>query len=294
MRPQRTIPLAILLSVLIVAVLYMLLQIGVLGAVPWQSLLDAHGQPTARLNTSARWSSNAPGAASPRSAVTMLVLVTAFASLYGNLLGFSRIPFAAARDKAFLPLFARLHPRKDFPHVALLAVGALSLVASLFTLDQVIAFLTAGIVLIQGIAQIVALACCARGATTRRSECRSIRCPHLLRLRGWTLAFVATGILAISLGVGWLICGAIVYLVAARVQRWWPFALGRTRCAMFRGSPPAPATARNWSDLERFAHRFRPWLSGLHGRRKSVFRLRRRVFLRADSARSVATGAACV
>ena len=83
--------------------------------------------------------------------------MTAFASLYGNLLGFSRISFAAARDGAFLPIFGRLHPRKDFPHVALLAVGALSLIASLFTLDQVIAFLTAGIVLIQGIAQIVAL-----------------------------------------------------------------------------------------------------------------------------------------
>ena len=45
-RPERTIPKAIVLSVLIVATLYVLLQIGVLGVVPWRSLLDAHGQPT--------------------------------------------------------------------------------------------------------------------------------------------------------------------------------------------------------------------------------------------------------
>ena len=109
--------------------------------------------------------------------VTLLVLVTAFASLYGNLLGFSRIPFAAARDGAFLAAFARLHPRKDIPHVALLVVGALALVASLFTLDQVIAILTAGIVLIQGVAQIVALGLAAARATPRRRfACRSIRC----------------------------------------------------------------------------------------------------------------------
>ncbi|HXO17044.1 MAG TPA: APC family permease, partial [Candidatus Dormibacteraeota bacterium] len=144
-RPRRTIPMAILLSVLIVAVLYVLLQIGVLGAVPWQSLLDAHGQPTPQSQyVGALVVEHAWGRAAAIS-ITLLVLVTAFASLYGNLLGFSRISFAAARDGAFLSAFARLHPRKDIPHVALFAVGALSLVASLFTLDQVIAFLTAGI-----------------------------------------------------------------------------------------------------------------------------------------------------
>jgi amino acid transporter len=224
-RPQRTIPLAILLSVLLVAALYVLLQIGVLGAVPWRSLLDAHGTPTTQAQYVGAFVVERTWGRIAAWGVTLLVLVTAFASLYGNLLGFSRISFAAARDGAFLPAFARLHPRKDIPHVALLVVGALSLVASLFTLDQVIAILTAGIVLIQGIAQIVALAWLRvrREAAPFRMPLYPL--PALIALVGWVLAFVSAGPFAIALGVGWLAAGAIIYLVAARAQRWWPFAL---------------------------------------------------------------------
>ncbi len=224
-RPERTIPAAIVLSVLIVAVLYILLQVGVLGAIPWRSLLDAHGQPTAAAQYVGALVVEHSWGRAAALAVTVLVLITAFASLYGNLLGFSRISFAAARDGAFLPAFGKLHPRKDIPHVALLVVGALSLVASLFTLDQVIAFLTAGIVLIQGIAQIVALGLlrARRVATPFRMPLYPL--PALVALAGWSLAFVSSGPAAIALGVGWLVVGVAVFLIVARAQRWWPFAL---------------------------------------------------------------------
>ncbi|HEY6449968.1 MAG TPA: APC family permease, partial [Candidatus Cybelea sp.] len=188
-RPERTIPKAIVLSVLIVATLYVLLQIGVLGVVPWRSLLDAHGQPTMQAQYVAAFVVERTWGRSAAIFVTLLVLVTAFASLYGNLFGFSRISFAAARDGAFLPAFARLHPRKDFPYVALLAVGALSLVASLFTLDEVIAFLTAGIVLIQGIAQIIALSLLRARRTSGPFKMPLYPLPALVALAGWTLAF---------------------------------------------------------------------------------------------------------
>ncbi|MBV8117774.1 MAG: amino acid permease, partial [Candidatus Eremiobacteraeota bacterium] len=224
-RPQRTIPLAILISVLLVAVLYVLLQIGVLGVIPWRSLLGSDGTPTAQAQyvgslvvqlTWGRWAAIG---------VTVLVLVTAFASLYGNLLGFSRIPFAAARDGAFLPAFARLDQRREIPHVALLAVGALSLLASLFTLDQVIAFLTAGIVLIQGIAQIFALFRLRARAGAAPFRMPLFPLPAAIALAGWTLAFIYTGVAAIALGIGWLALGTVVYLCAARAGRWWPFAV---------------------------------------------------------------------
>jgi len=225
-RPQRTIPLAILISVLLVAVLYVLLQIGVLGAVPWRSLLDAGGAPTAQAQYIGSFVVEQSWGRIAAIVVTLLVLVTAFASLYGNLLGFSRISFAAARDGAFLAAFARLHPRKDIPYVALLVVGALALAASLFTLDQVIAILTAGIVLIQGVAQIVALVL----LRLRRDAPTPFRMPlfplpALVALGGWMWAFFSAGSLAISLGVGWLMAGTAVYLISARVQRWWPFAV---------------------------------------------------------------------
>ncbi|HMF29766.1 MAG TPA: amino acid permease, partial [Candidatus Cybelea sp.] len=224
-RPERTIPLAIILSILIVATLYVLLQIGVLGAVPWRSLLDAHGAPTPQsqyvgaLVVERAWGRIAA------IAVTGLVLITAFASVYGNLFGFSRIPFGAARDGAFLRIFARLHPRKEIPHVSLLAVGLLSLVASLFTLDQVIAFLTAGIVLIQGIAQILALGILRARKTAAPFRMPLYPLPALVALAGWIWAFTFTGPQAIALGVGWLAVGAILYLAIARAERWWPFLL---------------------------------------------------------------------
>ncbi len=245
-RPQRTIPLAILLSVLIVAVLYVLLQIGVLGAVPWRSLLDAHGAPTTQAQYVGAFVVERAWGRIAALAVTALVLVTAFASLYGNLLGFSRISFAAARDGAFLPVFARIHPRKDIPHVALLSVGLLSLVASLFTLDQVIAFLTAGIVLIQGIAQVIALAVLRSRRTQAPFRMPLYPLPAFVALAGWTWAFVATGPGAIALGVGWLICGAVVYLIAARVERWWPFLLAPLLLLALPAAARADATP-GWS-----------------------------------------------
>ncbi|HYL26842.1 MAG TPA: APC family permease, partial [Candidatus Nitrosotalea sp.] len=207
-RPERTIPLAIILSVLVVAVLYILLQIGVLGAVPWQSLLDAHGHPTTQAQYVGSFVVERTWGRVAAIGVTLLVLVTAFASLYGNLLGFSRISFAAARDGAFLPAFARVHARKDIPHVALFAVGGLSLVASFFTLDQGIAFLTAGIVLVQGIAQIVALGVLRARAGIAPFRMPLFPLPALIALVGWCWAFVSTGTQAIALGIGWLIAGA--------------------------------------------------------------------------------------
>ncbi len=245
-RPRRTIPLSILLSVLIVAVLYIALQIGVLGVVPWQSLLDAHGQPTVAAQYVGSFVVEQTWGRVAAVGVTLLVLVTAFASLYGNLLGFSRISFAAARDGAFLPAFARLHPRKEIPHVALFAVGALSLVASLFTLDQVIAFLTAGIVLIQGVAQILALFVLRARRVVAPFRMPLFPLPALVALAGWTLAFIYTGGEAIALGLGWLAAGAVTFLVFARKERWWPFV-----AALFLtcfAATPVVARASGWSD----------------------------------------------
>jgi amino acid transporter len=222
-RPRRTIPISILLSVLLVATLYVLLQIGVLGAVPWQSLLDSRGQPTTEAQYVGAFVVEHTWGRVAAIGVTMLVLVTAFASLYGNLLGFSRISFAAARDGAFLPAFAKLHPRKEIPHVALLAVGILSLIASLFTLDQVIAFLTAGIVLIQGVAQVFALVLLRMRKIRAPFRMPLYPIPAFVALAGWSLAFASSGAAAIALGLGWLVFGAVVFLVAARKERWWPF-----------------------------------------------------------------------
>lgn len=225
--PQRTIPRSIVISVLLVAALYIALQCGVLAVIPWRSLFGPGGAPAAAsqyvgsLVVEHTW-----GVFAAR-IVTGLVLVTAFASVYGNLLGFSRIPFAAARDGAFFAFFAWLHPRTRVPQAAVLVVGGLSLLASLFTLEQVIQILTAGIVLIQSVMQIFALALLrARGAAPFRMPLYPL--PALVALGGWVWAFVASGTLAVALGMAWLTVGIAAYLIFARVRRAWPFALAST------------------------------------------------------------------
>ena len=104
--------------------------------------------------------------------MTVLVCWTAFASVFTLMLGYSRIPYAAARDGFFFSVFARLHPRGDFPHVSLLVLGAVAMGASFFALDAVInAFVTSRI-LVQFIAQIAAV------ARLRRQGARNLRLPH--------------------------------------------------------------------------------------------------------------------
>lgn len=223
-RPQRTLPLAIVASILIVLALYVFLQIGVLSGVPWQSLLDRSGHPTPQSQfvgatvVERAWGPNAA------IAVTALILLTAFASLYGNLVGAARVPFAAARDGAFLPWFARLHPTKQFPHFALLGIGAISIAGCFLNLVDVIALLSAAAILAGNIAQIGALF-----ALRIRGERAPFRMwlfplPAIVALAGWCYAFVSTGAKPIALGVAWLLAGAIVYLASARKQGAWPFA----------------------------------------------------------------------
>ncbi len=211
-QPQRTIPLAIVGSIAIVAVLYVALQVGVL----------AHGVPSGNPQFIASTIVEQSWGTTAAKIVTVLILVTAFASVYGNLVGFARIPYAAARDGEFFKPFAHLNERGQFPDVALLVIGAAALVACILPLDQVLAVLTAGIVLIQGVAQVVALFVArARGAAPFRMWLFPI--PAIVALGGWLYAFVYTGAFAIAVGIGWLLAGACAYLVTARVQRRWPF-----------------------------------------------------------------------
>ncbi len=246
--PNRTIPRAIVISIAVVAALYIAFQVAVLGAVRWQTLVGVNGAapPPDAQYVAASIAANAWGHW-PAIVITVLVLVTAFASVYGNLLGFSRIPYAAARDGEFLAIFAKLHPKGDFPHIALLAVGGLSILACAFTLDQVIAFLTAGIVLVQAVLQIVALALLRARGERAPFRMPLYPLPALIALAGWVLAFIYTGATAIVLGVAWLGIGAIVYFIIAKRRTWWPFLALALVVAFVPAHASAADTWSNWN-----------------------------------------------
>ncbi len=215
--PVRTIPRSIVLSIAIIAALYILLQVSVLSVVPWPQIVASKSQFVAASAIENVW-----GAASAR-VVTVLILITAFASTYGVLLGFSRIPYAAALDDEFFPVFGRLHPRGRFPYVSLLVIGLLAIPACFFTLDAVISFLIAGIVLIQSIAQIAALLIFRRREGAAPFSMWLFPIPAIVALLAWLFIFYSSGKSAMLYGTLTLLAGVIAYLITARVQRRWPF-----------------------------------------------------------------------
>lgn len=153
--PERNIPRAVLLSIGIVAALYLAMNVSVLGVIPWQQIV---GSKSAGLSTSviAVFIARIYGRAAGRW-MAALILWTAFASIFSLLLGYSRVFYAAAQDGNFFSQFARLHPRYRIPHVALLWLGLVASLACFFRLVDVIAALVVLRLLLQFLLQQVGL-----------------------------------------------------------------------------------------------------------------------------------------
>lgn len=146
--PHRTIPRAIVLSILLVVTLYVLMSTVILGMIPWQVAKDS--PVIASVFIERTFTDPAAGRVAAIVMTALILFVTA-SSLYAVILGYSRVPFAAAREGQFFRIFARVHPTKHFPHVALITIGALSIPFCFFTLGQLVNWL----ILIQILVQFV-------------------------------------------------------------------------------------------------------------------------------------------
>jgi amino acid transporter len=216
--PGRTMPRAIIYSIFGMMAIYLILNIGVVGVVPWPVV--AKSTSVASLAVTTAWG---PGAAR---LVTGLIIITAVASVLTGLLGGSRVPFHAARDKVFFAVFGRLHPRFDFPHVALLVMGVITAAGSFLTLTTVINMLTAVAVLVQSAAQIVALTVLRRRQPGLHRPYRQwlYPVPSLLAMAGWLYVYKSATGLSIILSLAWIVGGLIAFLGWARLNDSWPFA----------------------------------------------------------------------
>jgi len=157
--PAKTIPRAILISIGFVAALYLALNVAVLAVVPWRPLLGMKdlGARQAlisyfmQLAYAPRFGAGVGAALGKLAAV--LVMITAFASIFSLLLGYSRIPFAAARDGNFFRRFGSLHATRGFPNVSLLCLGGAAILFCFLSLGQVIASLVVLRIVVQFLAQ---------------------------------------------------------------------------------------------------------------------------------------------
>jgi amino acid transporter len=159
---------------------------------------------------------------------TLLVLWTAFGSVFALLLGYSRIPFAAAESGYFFRVFGRLHPTKGFPYISLVVLGAISIVAGLFSLGTVIDALIVTRILVQFMGQIVGLILLRRRAPDMPRPYRMwlYPVPALVALLGWIFVFATTQLEIILFGVGVLALGCVAFMVWSWRTSRWPIGVG--------------------------------------------------------------------
>jgi basic amino acid/polyamine antiporter, APA family len=151
--PGRTIPRAILYSIVFVGFIYIVMNVSILGVIPWRELSETANSDARRYIISVfmqRLYGNWAGVLA-----TVLIMWTAFASVFSLLLGYSRIPYAAAVDGDYFKPFSRIHPEHRFPNVSLLVLGGLGIVFCLFRLQDVIAALVVIRLMVQFLAQTV-------------------------------------------------------------------------------------------------------------------------------------------
>ncbi|GAA4610650.1 APC family permease [Actinoallomurus liliacearum] len=230
--PGRVIPRSIVYAILGIMGLYFLLQVGVLGVVPWQEAKESSSVASLVLERS--WGKGVA------QVFTIGIIITGFASVFAGLLGGSRVPFNAARDKVFLPWFGRLHPRLHFPTAGLYAMGVITAIGSLFTLTDVISMLTTAFVLVQSVAQIVALTVLRRRQPNlpRPYKMWLYPLPSIVALAGWIYIYQAAGLKPILLSLGWLALGVVAYLIWARAEGTWPFGPKEIRESFVEAAEP--------------------------------------------------------
>ncbi len=223
--PGRTIPRALILSILAVAALYILMNLAVLGVIPWRELAQ-HSNEQSNYAMSVfmqRIYGNWAGRA-----VTGLIIWTAFASVFSLLLGYSRVPYAAALDGNYFRAFARVHPVHRFPTVSLLALGIVAMLFCFLRLADVIAALVVIRILLQFIVQAVGLMV----LRVRQPDLpRPFRMwlyplPALLAIAGFLFILVARKnfLREIRYAVVILVVGLAIYLVRSWRRGEWPFA----------------------------------------------------------------------
>jgi fructoselysine transporter len=216
--PGKNIPRAIFISIFGIAILYFLMQTSILSVVPWQEVQRSSFVVSLFVERTfgMHWATLA----------TSLILVLAFGSVFSATLGYSRVPYAAALDGNFFSVFARVHPTKRFPHVALLALGATSMVVCLFfDLFSVIRAILAMRCLIQFVGQAVGLLLLHRRWKSEHWPFRMwlYPVPAVLAIAGWIAVFISTGRRPMLASLAAMAAGILVYMGRARMLRQWPF-----------------------------------------------------------------------
>ena len=223
--PTRTIPRALVYSILAVAAIYLVMNVSILGVVPWRELAAAGQSETRYYVVSVmmqRLYGNWAG-----SVVTLLVIWTAFASVFSLLLGYSRVPYAAALDGNYFRAFGHVHREGRFPNVSLVVLGVVAACFCLLRLADVIAALVVIRIVMQFLVQTIGLLILRAG---RPDAPRPFRMwlyplPALLAIAGFIFVLVSRQnfLKEVRYAIVIVIAGLLIFLLRALGRREWPF-----------------------------------------------------------------------
>ena len=231
-RPEKTIPRAILLSVLFVSAFYVTMNVAALPAVRDAASHAAQGS-VAHLQLVAEIARSAFGQWAGR-LMAALIVWTAFASVFSLLLGYSRVPYAAAKDGNYFSALAAVHPRHGIPHRSLVALGLVASLFCFFSLQQVITMLVITRILLQFLLQHVGviLLRVQRPELKRPFRIPLYPLPPLAAMAGFVFILVnrSHALEGLAVAAGIAVSGTLIYAVRAKRLRQWPFAgEGRAR-----------------------------------------------------------------
>jgi fructoselysine transporter len=212
--PEKNIPRAIFISIIGIAVLYLAMQFAVIGVIPWQEAKES--QFIVSMLIERLYGTTAATIA------TILVLWIAFASLFAVMLGYSRIPYAAALDGNFFSVMAKVHPTKNFPHISLLWLGGAALVFSvLFKMADVIRAILAMRILVQFIGGAVGIMLLRKklGLENIPFKMWLYPLPAISAIVLWASIMASTGWGFALSGLGMTVLGVVVYFVRGKIQK---------------------------------------------------------------------------
>ena len=121
--PKRNLPLALFFGTLVILVLYLLINITYLKALPMNALAGEIkvGEATAK----ALYGQDIAGL------FTIVVIISMFGALNGNILVGARVTYAMAKDNLFFPSAAKVHPKNHTPGNAIIIQGVWSSILAL-------------------------------------------------------------------------------------------------------------------------------------------------------------------
>ncbi|MBL7703304.1 MAG: APC family permease [Ferruginibacter sp.] len=222
--PGKNIPRSMFISVIGIAILYIAMNTSVASVISWQEVKQWQDAGINNFVVST-FIERLYGHAAANTA-TVMILWVALASLFAVMLGYSRVPYAAAIDGAFFKVFGKLHPTRNFPYISLLVLAAFAFVFSLlFRMSDVISGILAMRIMVQFIGQAVGVVILRKrnGSKHLPYKMPLYPIPVILAIAMWLFIFYSTGFAVIKSFLIVFGTGVVVYFIYAKLQHQWPY-----------------------------------------------------------------------